>query len=230
MSLASTEMSQPRRTRALRPREAILDREALDRTLDALAGESDTTKRKSEIVSTLKAVLADGRERARAWLIEDAHGTACAEQLSHLMDEVIRALFRFTVTHLHPRPNPSSAERLSVVAVGGYGRGTLAPGSDVDLLFLFPYKQTSWGEAVVEAMLYVLWDLGLKVGHSTRSVDDCIRLSRADITIRTAVLEARLITGDGALAATLTERFDREVVQGTALEFATAKLDRKSVV
>ena len=65
---------------------------------------------------------------------------------------------------------------MAIVAVGGYGRGTLAPGSDVDLLFLLPYKQTPWGESVVEFILYVLWDLGLKVGHATRSVAECIRL------------------------------------------------------
>ena len=64
------------------------------------------------------------------------------------------------------------------MATGGYGRGTLAPGSDVDLLFLLPYKQTAWSESVVEAMLYVLWDLKLKVGHATRSVDECLREAR----------------------------------------------------
>ena len=88
---------------------------------------------------------------------------------------------------------------MAIVAVGGYGRGTLAPGSDVDLLFLLPYKQTPWGESVVEFILYMLWDLGLKVGHATRSVDECIRLSRSDMTIRTAILEARYICGDKAL-------------------------------
>ena len=89
---------------------------------------------------------------------------------------------------------------MAIVAVGGYGRGTLAPGSDIDLLFLLPYKQTPWGEQVVEYMLYMLWDLGLKVGHATRNIDECVRLSRADITIR---------TGDpgGALRLGRTERF-----------------------
>ena len=82
------------------------------------------------------------------------------------------------------------------MATGGYGRGTLAPGSDVDLLFLLPYKQTAWSESVVEAMLYVLWDLKLKVGHATRSVDECLREARADMTIRTSLLEARFLFGD----------------------------------
>ena len=88
---------------------------------------------------------------------------------------------------------------MAVVATGGYGRGLLAPGSDIDLLFLLPYKQTAWGESVAEAMLYCLWDMGLKVGHATRSVDECIRQAKADMTIRTALLEARFLCGDAKL-------------------------------
>ena len=56
-------------------------------------------------------------------------------------------------------------EAIALSAVGGYGRGTLAPGSDIDLLFILPYKQTPWGEQVTEYILYMLWDLGQKVGH-----------------------------------------------------------------
>ena len=85
---------------------------------------------------------------------------------------------------------------MAVVATGGYGRAMLAPGSDIDLLFLLPYKQTAWGESVVEYMLYLLWDLGFKVGHATRTVDQCIKLSQSDMTIRTAVLDARLVLGE----------------------------------
>ena len=64
---------------------------------------------------------------------------------------------------------------MAVIATGGYGRGLQAPGSDIDLLFVLPYKQTAWGESIAEAILYCLWDMGLKVGHATRSVDECIR-------------------------------------------------------
>ena len=113
---------------------------------------------------------------------------------------------------------------MAVVATGGYGRGLLAPGSDIDLLFLLPYKQTAWGESVAEALLYCLWDMGLKVGHATRSVSECIRQAKADMTIRTALLESRYLLGDAKLFDELTTRFDKEVVQGTAPEFVAAKL------
>ena len=113
---------------------------------------------------------------------------------------------------------------MAVVATGGYGRGLMAPESDIDLLFILPYKQTAWGEQVAEAILYCLWDMGLKVGHATRSVDELIRQARGDMTIRTAILETRFLTGDQPLYDELVSRFDKEVVQGTAAEFVTAKL------
>ncbi len=99
----------------------------------------------------------------------------------------------FATRHVYPVDNPSEAETLAVAAVGGYGRATLAPGSDIDLLFILPYKQTPWGEQVTEYMLYMLWDLGQKVGHAVRSVDECLRMAKADMTVRTATLEARYL-------------------------------------
>ncbi len=98
--------------------------------------------------------------------------------LADAQDEIIHALYDYAVRKLYRASNPSEAERLAIVAVGGYGRGTLAPGSDIDLLFLLPYKQTGWSESIIEFILYSLWDTRLKVGHATRSVDDCIRLAQ----------------------------------------------------
>ena len=141
-----------------------------------------------------------------------------------MQDEIIRILYSAATRHLYRSHIPSGAERMAVVATGGYGRGLMAPESDIDLLFILPYKQTAWGEQVAEAILYCLWDMGLKVGHATRSVDESIRQARGDMTIRTAILETRFLTGDQPLYDELVERFDKEVVQGTASEFVTAKL------
>ncbi|WP_244607139.1 [protein-PII] uridylyltransferase [Bosea sp. CS1GBMeth4] len=176
------------------------------------------------LVDALRDTLAEGRQSARELLARTRNGLSCAKRLSDVMDAVVAGLHVAATRHFYPVENPSAGERIAVVAVGGYGRGTLAPGSDVDLLFLFPDKQTAWGESVVEAMLYPLWDLKLKVGHSVRSVDDCIREGRADMTIRTALLEARLICGDAGLFAELQRRYGAEIAEGTAAAFTEAKL------
>ncbi|MHB0787153.1 [protein-PII] uridylyltransferase [Bradyrhizobium sp. 5.13L] len=194
--------------------------------VDALAekhqGREDAFR--TAMAQLLKAELIAARAAAQAILLKDRHGRRCAERLCHVQDEIIRILYSAATRHLYRSPIPSGAERMAVVATGGYGRGLMAPESDIDLLFILPYKQTAWGEQVAEAILYCLWDMGLKVGHATRSVDESIRQARGDMTIRTAILETRFLTGDKPLYEELVERFDKEVVQGTASEFVTAKL------
>jgi [protein-PII] uridylyltransferase len=172
----------------------------------------------------LKGALQQGRAAAEQLLIKDRHGRRCAERLCLMQDEIIRLLYEFAAKHLYRAQNPSEAERMAIVATGGYGRGVLAAGSDIDLLFLLPYKQTAWGESIAEAILYCLWDMGLKVGHATRTVSECIRQAKADMTIRTALLEARYLLGDHKLFDELVARFDKDVVQGTGAEFVAAKL------
>ncbi len=180
-------------------------------------------------LSLLKTCVADARGAAEAELMRSGKGTDCARVLSGIQDELICGLYRFASTIVYPALNPSTSERVSVIAVGGYGRGTLAPGSDIDLLFLLPYKKTGWCESVIEYILYMLWDLGFKVGHSTRSVDECIRLARSDGTILTAVLEARYICGDEPLAEELIERFRTDVIAGAAEAFIADKLSERDV-
>jgi [protein-PII] uridylyltransferase len=188
---------------------------------------SDPASLRAHLVPEVKALLEAGRREAHTQLIAERDGLACARRLAAAMDEAVRLVHDAVLRHLYPADNPSAAERLAVVATGGYGRGTMAPGSDVDLLFLLPYRKTAWSESVVEAILYVLWDLKLKVGHATRSVEECIREAKADMTIRTSVLEARYLFGDKALFDTLLQRFDKEIVRLSAPEFVDAKLKER---
>jgi len=183
----------------------------------------DSTLRMA-LLERLRRLVEEARTAARRQLERDGDGRACAEGLSAFQDALIRLAFEFTTTHVYRADNPSIAERMAVVAQGGYGRGLLAPGSDIDLLFLLPYKQTAWGESVAEYMLYLLWDLGFKVGHATRNIDQCIRLSLSDMTIRTALLDSRLLLGDEALYADFHHRFRKEVLEGNARPFVEAKL------
>src|SRR5580693_3635343 len=193
-------------------------------TAAALDASGDEVEQRRRAIEILKGALFRGRMIAKERLENGASGLETARLLAAVTDEVITALYDFTTTHVFRARNPTEGERLAVMAVGGYGRGALAPFSDIDLLFVRPYKETAHTESVIEFMLYALWDLGFKVGHASRTVDECVRLSREDVTIRTSILEARRLTGDEALAQQLTKRFRDEVVKGTGAEFVAAKL------
>jgi [protein-PII] uridylyltransferase len=204
----------------------LLDAESLAADLTKLAATHAGHERelRSAVAQHLKAALTAGRAEAERLLLDDRRGRLCAERLCRMQDEIIGLLYDFAAKHLYPSQNPSEAERMAVIATGGYGRGLLAPGSDIDLLFLLPYKQTAWGESVAETILYCLWDMGLKVGHATRSLSECIRQAKDDMTVRTSVLEARYLLGDRKLFDELVHRFNREVAQGTVAQFVAAKL------
>lgn len=147
---------------------------------------------------------------------------------SYLTDVMVTVALQVAVQRLHPVANPTERERVTVIAVGGCGRAEMAPHSDVDLLFLTPAKITPWAESVIESMLYILWDLKLKVGHSSRTVADCIRLGREDITIRTALLEQRFVAGDARLAQELEAKMWTELMRNTGPQFIEAKLTERA--
>ncbi|MEO0542328.1 MAG: [protein-PII] uridylyltransferase [Pseudomonadota bacterium] len=208
----------------------LVDPKQLSKKLAQIAkSHSDpaSSEARAEILALLKDTLRQGRDRAEQWLLEDGKGLRCAQRISDLQDAIIQCVYKFALDDVFKATNLSKGERLTLVALGGYGRGTLAPGSDIDLLFLLPYKKTPLSEQLTEYILYILWDLGQKVGHATRSVDECIRLSKSDPTICTSILEARYLTGDNALFERLMERFERDVVQGTAAQYIQAKMDER---
>lgn len=194
--------------------------------LDVLVGDqpAKSPAARTAVLTHMRQTLAEARRDAEAELIATNKGARCAQNLCSAEDEIITAVYLFATTRVYPVDNPSGAEAIALSAVGGYGRGTLAPGSDIDLLFILPYKQTPWGEQVTEYILYMLWDLGQKVGHAVRSVDECIRMARADMTVRTATLEARFLTGDRSLFDNLVKRFETEIMPKTGPEFIAAKM------
>ena len=209
--------------------EYVVDGERLraQLTTAALAAIGDQAEQRRRAIEVLKAALFRGRMIAKERLEAGAGGIETATLLSGVTDEVLAALYDFTTVHVFRARNPTEGERMALMAVGGYGRGALAPFSDIDLLFLRPYKPTAHTESVIEFMLYALWDLGFKVGHASRTVDECVKLSREDFTIRTSLLEARRLTGDQTLADDLKRRFRDEVIKGTTTEFVAAKLKER---
>ena len=212
-------------------RRAIVDRRSLAESLDAsLAAADGFTARRTVLTAELRAALDHGRTELKRRLRDPASkGLELAAAQAFLVDQLLRLLYDGVTGRLYPAANRTSSERLALIAVGGYGRGQMAPHSDIDLLFLTPWKQTAWGEQVIETMLHILWDLGLKVGHATRSLDDMVRMARADLTVRTALLETRFIWGDQKLYDEATLRFRKDVVAGTARAFTAEKLAEREL-
>jgi [protein-PII] uridylyltransferase len=209
--------------------EHVVDGERLRVQLSAVAlahaGEDDVMR--AGALRLLHGALFRGRMIAKERLEAGENGYAVARLMARVADEVLSALYDFTTVHMFRARNPTQAERFAVVAVGGYGRGELAPSSDIDLLFLRSYKQTPWTESVTEYMLYMLWDMGLKVGHSSRTIAECVKLARADHTIETSLLESRRIAGDEDLVKDLKLRFRSDVVTGRHAQFIAAKLKER---
>jgi len=215
---------------SLAHRRAIIDRREAADALAALAPDtSDPARLRQLAIPLFKSLLETGRaEIARRLDAAPMRGSEAAASYAFLTDQILRLLYDFTVQRLYPNNNPSAAERIALMAVGGYGRGEMAPFSDIDIAFLTPWKQTGWGEQVIESMLYMLWDLGLRVGHSSRSLDDMVRMAKSDLTIRTALLEGRYVWGDQALYDEAEARFVREVSAGTARAFVVDKLAERN--
>ncbi|MEQ8257130.1 MULTISPECIES: [protein-PII] uridylyltransferase [Roseovarius] len=212
------------------PAEVIFDQDAVQARIDAVreADPSDTVAlRRETMTATREAMTAGYAAIAEALLQTPFAAREATRAYTWLTDCAVMTALQVASRYLHPLPNPTESERLTVFAVGGYGRGEMAPFSDVDLLFLTPYKMTAWAESVIESTLYMLWDLKLKVGHASRTIRECIRLGTDDFTIRTTLLEKRLLYGDDRLAGDLDHRLRNDLFKGTEREFVEAKLEER---
>ncbi|MEX0305865.1 MAG: [protein-PII] uridylyltransferase [Ruegeria sp.] len=211
------------------PADEIFDSTSVDASLSAaLEKNPDNSARRAETVRILRDAQKAGRKAiADAFAERPFDARPLTHSYTFLTDQMVRTAMRIASEYLHPLANPTQGEKIAVLAVGGYGRGEMAPSSDVDLLFLTPYKITAWAESVIESMLYILWDLRLKVGHSSRTIKDCLRLGSEDFTIRTAMLEQRYLVGDRTLAQELDSRLKTDLFKGTERDFIEAKLKER---
>ena len=204
---------------------AALDFDLLDpqRLRDEIAG-SPTEDAGSGLLTQLRRQLQTGRSEIQGYFESGGSAEVVLRELSRQMDALIQGTLDYAHVRLFGSSNPTTGEELAVIAVGGYGRQELAPGSDIDLLFLCPYKRTPHVEQVSEFLLYKLWDLGLKVGQAVRSVAETIRLAKTDLSVQTSLVEARLLWGSPNLFAQLRRSFTREITAGRGAAFAEAKL------
>jgi [protein-PII] uridylyltransferase len=162
----------------------------------------------------LGRIQAHVRERFE---VDGLNGLSAGRLHAALMDQLVAGLFAYAAAMV------PSTERLAMAATGGYGRATLAPFSDIDLLFLTDGKASATLERQIEFVLYFLWDLGLKVGHATRSIPDCLREAKADVTTRTSLLDARCLAGDRALFATFQTEFRADCAEDGPADYIAAK-------
>ncbi len=187
----------------------------------------DGSALRAALSAVLNETLKEGRAEIRERFFEgELAGDAdrCIRDTTALMDRLIIVLADFAAAQVFPPASPGLADRLAIVAFGGYGRHELAPQSDIDVMFLLPARSTPRAQHFVEFVLYQLWDLGLKVGHAVRTVEECLTAARQDMTIRTAMLETRALWSEAPLHDELKRRFLKEVVRGTGRLYVEAKL------
>lgn len=201
-------------------RRAIIDRRTV---ADRIAGSPDA------VSAILREALADGRTEIEQRLANaPSRGRMAAACTAFLADQLVRLAYDAAAAKLGDaaaaKVGSAVASRIALVGLGGTGRGEMAPHSDFDLMFLVRPGDVAAAAPLVEATLYTLWDLKLKIGHAVRTPDQLIALAKDDMSIRTAILEARWMWGDAALFDATDERFRREVVAGSGKAFVAAKL------
>ena len=219
------------RLKIKKPRDVIC-RKTLAERLDAIAKEAEVSgvdltkpKARGQVLAVFKGALEDGRsEIQRRFEDRASAGAATLRAGAYLLDQLIRTLHEFTTTRVFPKIKD---EHIALIATGGYGRAEIAPHSDLDVMFLMHHKAGPDLNQGVEWMLYMLWDMGLKVGHATRTVNEAVELAKADVTICTSLLESRWISGDNDLFKAFEQRFERDVIKGSEAQFVTAKLDER---
>jgi len=199
----------------------------LGKKLESIAKEGGDYR--PEILTLFKGELEAALDSARKHFeMGRLGGLEMARLIASIHDDIVTTLYDFATKHAVSSESPIDVERLTLCAVGGYGRGEMAPGSDLDLLFLTADKKDSpFAEQVTEYILYMLWDLGLKVGHSSRTPDQCLSLAKEDQTILTALLDLRYLRGDEALSRVLFARFRKNISRGKGRNYIASKLDER---
>lgn len=174
---------------------------------------------RGELLGIVRPWYEEAQAEARAHFLAHQNAERLTFFLASVLDHLIGSLFQhFT---------GGKTEQMTVVATGGYGRQEQCPYSDIDLLFLYAPSNTKAAAEIAESLLYVLWDMGLKVGQAHRNIEETLMLAHDDMQIRTTLLDARLIAGDKILFTHCMRRLHDEVIFHSALEFVEAKLNER---
>ena len=182
----------------------------------------DSRKRLTYFQSFKKLIQIE-KEKIKDWHRSGAGGWEVIQSQTNLIDEVVRNIL-LSMTQLEQYKSKFVLEDFCLIAVGGYGRGELNPLSDIDLLFLLPPRPKLITETFIQDVLSVLWGLGIEIGHSSRTIKDCIKLANEDLTIKTSMIETRFLMGDQTLYDRFTNSINKNVLQKGVKNFRRSRL------
>ena len=211
--------------------ELLFDKQSLDAKIQLAIETESRENLRPAIASVLCEANISGRNAIQtAFKKAPFESARTIASYSFLKDSLISYAFDVVKATLLSKNHYSESgpEYVSVIAVGGYGRSEMAPHSDVDLLFLTRAKPSKREENLIENILYILWDMKLKIGYSTRSAAQCIQLGKSDQTIKTALLEYRYLCGNQDLAANLGKRLWNDLFKASATEYVEEKLAERA--
>lgn len=201
--------------------DVIFDTNAVEASITRALKARPPDEQRKAITTELSVANQTGRNKiAKAYSTDPFATEAVIASYSYLTDQLIKAAYQATTAYLHHAPSSG----LTILAVGGYGRAEMAPFSDVDLLFLTKESDDTNNAELIETLLYILWDLQLKIGHATRTVEECIALGKSDQTIKTTLIESRQILGDEDLAIELDKRLRSKLFAGSDADYIEQKL------
>ncbi|MFQ5443792.1 MAG: nucleotidyltransferase domain-containing protein, partial [Nitrospinales bacterium] len=173
-----------------------------------------------------KTLLKNEKEKIRTWHRSGAGGREIIQAQTCLIDEVIRHLI-VSLGSIEPYSKLNILEEFALVAVGGYGRGELNPFSDIDLLFLRPAKIKKTTDEYIQDLISIFWGIGLEIGHSCRSIKECVQLAKEDLTIKTSMIETRFLIGNREQYVKFNQSFEKNVLKKNIQTFLDSKLKEK---
>lgn len=189
--------------------ESIVDFETLRRQL---------TDHSANKISSLKQAVTDIDEGLKRYYENGTDVTAIVCGRAHLIDQLIDTIYNDHFNNLD--------QDIAIIAVGGYGRGELHPKSDIDLMLLLDEAESEKTKDLIETFLMLLWDIHLEIGHSVRTVAECVEESEKDITVATNIMEARLLAGSKALYESMKEKTSVDHIWDSK-SFFQAKLEEQ---
>jgi [protein-PII] uridylyltransferase len=216
----------------LRNRRAAIGAPAGDRPpvsieLSALTGRLQSVLQDShaasDLIPVLRGFIADEQARILHIHRHGGSGQAVARSITALTDAVVTSLYQLAEAACASALKRGS-DGCALIALGGYGRQEMNPASDVDLMFVYPRKADSYLNTILHPVLSTLWDAGFVVGHCCRSIDDCVRMARTDLTSRTSMMEARYLAGKPEIYQTFSAKLERSVFYKRSAVFVEQKL------